>query len=144
MSIFSHRQEKQGSPTSSAGGPTYDATYHPADAAEMAVAGTRLQTQRDLHLFDSKSAAARAFSHYYESSPSPTTVALMGLSRQRDLIALQTSRKLHLPFPGVALGHVPSFQASPSTNPVLGGHQHLTHHAHELESKRASRARFGR
>lgn len=129
---------------SSAGGPAYDATYHPADAAELAVAGTRLQVQRDLHLFDSKSAAATAFSHYQESTPSPTVTALMGLAAQRDLIEFQTSRKAAQPYPGVKLGHIPSFSASPYTGPVIGNPGHFGHHAHQVETKRTSRRRFGR
>ena len=144
MSIFLGQRLKQGStPETSPGSPTYDARIDPANAAEQAVGAERLQYQRDLHLFGSKSAAAEAFSHYWEGSPSPTTVAMMGLARQRDLIEWQTSRKAAQPYPGVELGHIPSFSASPSTNPVIGSPQHLRHHAHQVESRRATRARFG-
>lgn len=146
MRFFSgHKTDKHvATAENSAGGPVYDATYHPADAAELAAAGTRLQVQRDLHLFDTKSAAADAFSHYREGTPSPTTVQMMGLANERDLIEWQTSRKAAQPFPGVELGHIPSFGASPYTGPVIGNVAHFTHHAHQLETRRASRARFGR
>lgn len=146
MSIFNRggKDKHVATAETSAGAPTYDATYHPADAAEMAVAGGRLQQQRDIHLFGSKGAAADAFSHYRESTPSPTTVAMMGLSRQRDIIVAQTSRKADLPFPGVELGHVPAFAASPNTNPITQPFAHFTHHAHQVENKRTSRRRFGR
>jgi hypothetical protein len=71
-------------------------------------------------------------------------VAMMGLAAQRDQILRVESRKNELPFPGVALGNLPSFSASPDTTPALRGVAHLTHHAHQIESMRASRARFNR
>jgi hypothetical protein len=145
VGLFSRNPDKHvATAENSAGSPAYDATYHPADAAELAVAGGRLQMQRDLHLFYGKSAAADAFSHYRESIPSPTTTAMMGLARQRDLIEWQTSRKTAQPYPGVTLGHVPSFAASPGTNPIIQPFGHFTHHAHQVEPHRISRARFGR
>jgi len=143
--LQSKNPDRQASgPASSAGGPVYDASYQPADAVELSVAGDRLQQQRDLHLFGDKSAAASAFSNVYESQPSPTVVAMMGLAAQRDQIAIMEARRWELPFPGVQLGNIPSFSASPSTTPVLRGTQHLTHHAHQFESLRSSRARFNR
>ena len=137
-------QTDKASPSSSAGSPAYDATIHPAIADTLAVESVRLQQQRNLHLFGSKSAAALAFSHYAEGQPSPTAAAMMGLAAQLDLIVGQADRQWELPFPGVKLGHVPSFAAAPSTNPITPPVGPKSHHAHRIESRRATRARFGR
>ena len=130
-------------PETSPGSPTYDARIDPANAEPQAEQALRLQLQTGLHLFDSKSAAAQAFSHYWDSTPSRTAVAMMGLAQQRDLIEWQTSRKAASPYPGVELGHIPSFQRSPDTSPVVGPPGRFGHHDHQIESRRASRARFG-
>ena len=143
MGLFNRTHTNAATPETSPGSPTYDARIDPANAGEQAVIAERLQYQSAFHLVGNKSAAAIAFSHYWEGTPSQTTVAMMGLARQRDLIEWQTSRKAAQPYPGVELGHIPSFQASPSTNPVIGNPQHLRHHAHQIESRRATRARFG-
>ncbi len=131
------------SPETVSGSPTYDARIDPAIGAASIIGSERLQQQRDLHLFDSKSAPAEAFSHYTESSPSPLAAQMAGLAMQRDQIETIVSRKALPPFPGVELGHVPAFAASPSTNPVMQPFGHFTHHAHQVEPKRASRRRFG-
>ncbi len=148
MAIFSrgnHTDSQAAGPESSKGGPVYDATIHPAYAGEIGVGNERLQQQRDLHLFYGKSAAAESFSHFREGTPSPVTVRMMGLSAQRDTILAAQDRTWELPFPGVPLGAVPAFAASPYTGPVVG-HPTLgkTHHAHQVESKRATRLRFRR
>ena len=143
MSIFSRKTTEHASPETSPGSPTYDAKIDPANAGVVAEQASRLQAQRDLHLFYDKSAAARAFSHAYDSTPSTVAVQMMGLAADRDRIEWQTSRKAAQPYPGVELGHIPSFQASPSTNPVIGNPQHYRHHAHQIETRRVTRARFG-
>lgn len=130
-------------PESSPGGPVYDARIDPAISAGAIVASERLAAQRDLHLWGDKSAPAQAFSHYFESQPAPLLGNLARLSFQRDQIERVVSRKDLPPFPGVELGHVPAFAAAPSTNPITQPVQHLTHHAHQVESKRATRLRFG-
>lgn len=144
LNVFRGNTKDAATPETSHGGPVYDAAIDPAYAGEESITALRLQAQRDLHLFYDKSAAAQSFSHYSESYPSPITIEMMGLARQRDVIETQVSRKYDLPFPGVELGHLPSVSSSWNVDPVLGGHQHLTHHAHQVESKRATRARFGR
>ena len=138
------RHTDAASPETSAGSPTYDATIHPAQAGEEAVQAGRLQVARDLHLFYGKSAAAEVFSHYREGVPSRATQEMMGLSRQRDLILRASERTWDLPFPGVPLGPVPSFHRAPDTTPAVGPILAKTHHAHQVESRRSSRRRFGR
>lgn len=139
-----NQTDKAPGPASSPGSPTYDATMHGAYAGEEAVMAGRLQRQRDLHLFYGKDAAALAFSHFREGSPSPVTQRMMGLSAQRDWLLAAQDRTWELPFPGVKLGAVPAFGASPNTNPIVGPVVAKTHHAHQHESLRASRARLGR
>lgn len=136
-------QQKDSMPETSAGGPTYDARIDPAINAQEIVGNERLARARDLHLFYEKTAPAQDFSHFVESQPSPLAAQMMGLAASRDAIERIVSRKDLPPFPGVELGHVPSVAPSPSTNPVIGSPFHLTHHAHQVESKRATRARFG-
>ncbi len=132
-------------PSSSPGGPVYDAVIDPANAAEVAVVGDVVQHQTNLHLFANKSAAAEAFSHAYQQEPNPTTLALMGLSAERDQLEQTTlTRRAEYPFPGAHLGPVPAFSRSPDTVPIVGSPQHLTHHAHQVESKRQTRRRFKR
>ena len=137
------------SPETSPGGPTYPGTFEATISAPDTIGSERLQQQRDLHLFDSKSAAARAYSHAYDSQPSAIAVQMMGLANQRDQIERIVSRKDWPPFPGVELGHVPAFSRSPSTNPVTQPFGHLTHGAHLLgardtvEAGRQGRKRFG-
>ena len=134
------------SPESSAGGPVYDAKIDPAIADALGVENTRLQLQRNYHLFYDKTAAAQAFSHYWESTPSPTALALTGLGEQAAQLNQHFERTWEQPFPGVPLGHVPSFQRAPDTVPTLITDSHMqakTHGAHRIESRRASRARFG-
>ena len=143
MSLFGRKHTHAATPETSPGSPTYDARIDPANAGQLAVIADRLQVQTDLHLFSSKTAAAEAFSHYWEGQPSVVAVQMMGLSRQRDLIEWQTSRKAAQPYPGVELGHIPSFSASPSTNPIIAPPIAKTHHAHQIETRRATRARFG-
>jgi hypothetical protein len=127
------------------GGPVYDARIDPSLAGTEALAAERLAVQTGVHLFGDKSAAARVFSHYWEEYPSRQAVEMMGLARERDRIETQVQRKAAYPFPGVTLGHVPAFAASPRENPISPGSvAHLTHHAHKVESKKATRRRFGR
>ena len=144
MALFPRKHTDQSSPETSAGSPAYDARIDPANAGVVAEQASRLQVQRDIHLFGHGSAAAMAFSHYWDAQPSPVAVQMMGLASARDQIEAITSRKDAQPFPGVELGHIPSFSSSPYTGPVVG-HPTLgkTHHAHQIESRRASRARFG-
>lgn len=144
------RQTDAASPESSAGGPVYDARIDPLISAGEIVGSERLQQQRDLHLFDDKTAAARSFSHAWGSTPSDIAVNMMGLAQSRDQIERIVSRKDLPPFPGVELGHVPAFAASPSTNPILHGSvDHLTHGAHlgssrnTIEQGRTGRRKFG-
>lgn len=132
-----------GSPESSPGGPVYDAKIDPAIAETTAVENTRLQLQRNYHLFYGKTAAAQAFSHYYEGQPSQTAVAMQGLGEQAALLDAHFDRQWAMPFPGQPLGHVPSFAPSPSTNPVTPPIVGKTHHAHRVENRRSTRARFG-
>lgn len=134
-------KEPQGFPF---GTPTYDATYHPADAASLSVENGRVQQARNIHLFGSKSAAAEAFSHAYQSIPSPTVVAMMGLSAQRDLIERTVQRVDDMPFPGVELGSGPSFSRAHSTNPITPAPGQIGHHSHLVEPERTTRRRFGR
>lgn len=127
-----------------AGSPTYDARIDPTISAGDIIGSERLTRARDLYLFYDKTAPASDFSHYWESQPSPLAAQMVGLASSRDAIDRIVSRKDLPPYPGVELGHVPSIQRSPDTAPMLGGSpQHLTHHAHQLESYRASRRRFG-
>lgn len=137
------RAKDQASPETVAGSPTYDARIDPAITAAEIDSSLRLATQRDLHLFGDKTAPALEFSHYVGTQPAPLTGRMMLLAAQRDQIERVTSRKDYQPYPGVELGHVPAFANSPNTDPVIGSPHHLTHHAHEVESKRASRRRFG-
>lgn len=143
MPLFRRHNSDLSSPETSAGGPAYDATIDPANADALAVGNLRLATQRNLHFFYDKSAAASAFSHYNEGQPSPTAVVMMGLAAQRDQVLSVADRQWELPFPGVKLGHVPSFSPAPSTNPITPPIGPKTHHAHRIESRRATRARFG-
>jgi hypothetical protein len=142
-------QTDKASPETSPGSPTYDARIDPAISGPEILAANRLQQQRDLHLFDSKSAPALAFSNAYASIPSPLAAQMMGLAQQRDQIERVTSRRDLPPFPGVELGHVPAFANSPSSVPVLGGVSHLTHAAHLgssrnlIEQGRTGRRKFG-
>jgi len=133
------------SPETSPGGPAYDAKIDPALAESVAVENTRLQLQKNYHLFYDKTAAAQAFSHYYEATPSPTALAMQGLGEQNAALNAHFDRTWEQPFPGVPLGHVPSFAASPSTNPILGDMKldARSHGSHRIESRRATRARFG-
>ena len=142
MNLFG-KKTHAATPETSAGSPTYDARIDSANAEQRTEQALRLQLQTGLHLFDSKSAPADAFSHYWDSTPSRTAVAMMGLAQQRDLIEWQTSRKAASPFPGVELGHIPSFQRAPDTTPLVGGPGRFGHHDHQIESRRATRARFG-
>lgn len=143
------KQTDGATPESSHGGPVYDARIDPLITSGEIIGSERLQQQRNLHLFDSKSAPAAAFSHAYQGSPAPLTVQIMGLAAQRDQIERIVSRKDWPPFPGVELGHVPAFAPSPSTNPITPPFGHLTHHAHlgpsrdHQASGRANRKRFG-
>ena len=137
------RQSDAATPESSPGGPVYDARIDPTVSAGEIVGSERLQAQRDLHLFYGKSAAAEAFSHAWDSQPSALAAQMQGLAQERDQIERIVSRRDWPPFPGVELGHVPGFHAAPSTNPVLQPFAHFGHHAHQVESKRATRARFG-
>jgi len=149
MALFK-RHTDAATPESSPGGPTYDARIDPLITAGEIVGSERLQAARDIHLFDDKSAPARAFSHSYEGSPSPLGVQIASLARSRDQIEQVVSRRMLPPFPGVELGHVPGFHASPRTDPIMPGslgHLHL--HAHLgpsrdlLISGREGRRRFG-
>jgi hypothetical protein len=147
---FGPKHTDASTPESSPGGPTYDARVDPLISGMEIIGSERLQTQRDLHLFDSKSAPAQAFSHAFTGIPGPLLGNLMQLSAQRDLIERVTSRKDYAPFPGVDLGHVPAFSASPQTNPILPGSvAHLAHGAHLgssrniIEQGRTGRRKFG-
>lgn len=141
--FLAQKQSDKASPESSPGGPVYDARIDPVVTAGEIVGSERLQAARDLHLFYGKGAAAQAFSHAWEATPSPLAAQMAGLAAQRDQIERIVSRRDWPPFPGVELGHVPGFHAAPSTNPVLQPFAHFGHHAHQVESKRATRARFG-
>lgn len=149
MRLFAPRHTDAASPESSPGGPVYDARIDPAIGAGQIIASERLAAQRDLHLWGDKSAPAQAFSHFYESSPSPLAARMAGLASQRDQIERIVSRKDLPPFPGVELGHVPAFAPAPSTNPILQPFGHFTHHAHlgihpdTQAHGRAGRRRFG-
>ena len=132
-------------PAASPGGPVYDAVIDPANAAEVAVVGDVVQHQTNLHLYADKSAAAEAFSHAYQSQPNPTTLALMGLAHERDVLEASTlTRRAEYPFPGAHLGPVPAFARAPDTTPIMHDVSHLTFHAHQVESKRQTRRRFSR
>jgi hypothetical protein len=123
------------------GGPVYDARIDNTHADRLALA-------HELHL-QGGVAPAQAFSHYRSGIPNETAVALMGLAQQRDLIQAQVDRVWDRPYPGVKMSPSPSVHRAPSTNPVLradgpgAGAQHLTHHAHFVESKKATRVRLG-
>jgi hypothetical protein len=130
--------------TTNKGGPTYDATIDPANAAEVAYSMSAWQRQAAIHMLHGKTAAADAYSHYTDSQPNETSIALMGLADQYRLVDAVVQRKEDLPFPGVTLGPTPSFSRAPDTSPVIGAFAHFGHHAHQVESKRASRLRFGR
>lgn len=137
---------RQSGPESQFGSPAYDAVIQPANAAEQAVIADRWQQQVGFHLFGDKTAAARVFSNAYESTPSPTTVALMGLADARQQILDATDRRWEQPFPGVQLGPLTPVQASPNIVPGLGSVGLLaaqTHHAHQ-QNDRVTRRRFGR
>ena len=143
MSFHLHRKSSTYSgPVSSPGGPTYDATHEPLYAGDILEAS--FQRQADVHLFGGKTAAAAAFSRYLDASPSPQATYYMGLGAQRDLMERVSARKWDLPFPGVELGPLPSFAMSPATDPVMAPIGPKSHHAHLIESSRATRARFGR
>lgn len=118
------------SPETASGSPAYDARINPANAGAAAAFLDRLQTQTDIHLFGDKSAAARVFSHAYDSQPSPTALAMMGLGQQAQMIRDSMDRRLEPPFAGAYLGPVPALAASPSEPIFHGGFDHLTHHAH--------------
>lgn len=143
------RASDASSPEGSHGGPVYDARIDPTITAMDTVGSERLAAQRNLHLFDSKSAPAEAYSHTWDAYPNPLAVQIMGLADQRDQIERIVSRKDLPPFPGVELGHVPAFAPAPSTNPILQPFGHLTHHAHlgssrnTIESGRTGRRKFG-
>lgn len=143
------RTKETQTPESSHGGPVYDARIDPVISVGEIVGSERLQAQRNLHLFDSKSAPAEAFTHAYESQPSQMATAMMGLAAQRDQIERIVNRKDWPPFPGVELGHVPGFHPAPHTNPITPPFGHMTHHAHLgstrniVESGRTGRRRFG-
>lgn len=137
-----NRKHPVSTTASSPGGPVYDAKIDPAYAAEFASVADALQAQTMTHLFDSKSAAARAYSHAYDQSPNPVAVAMMGLGQQQALLERHMTRQWQEPFVGAHLGPVPSFSRSPDTSPIIGGVGHLTHHAHIIESERATRRRF--
>lgn len=132
-------------PEAQAGGPVYDARVDPLVSIAQPGNGERLLVQSELHHFGSAVAPAQAYSHYYEPSPNPATLQIMGLARERDLLEEQTmTRRAQHPFPGVHLGPVPAFAAAANPQPVLAGTAHLrTHTAHQVESKRQTRARFG-
>lgn len=130
-------------PESSHGGPVYDARIDPAITTADIVSSQRLAVQRNIHLYGEKSAPAEAFSHFTESQPAPMAIYLMGLANQRDQIEKIVQRKDAQPFPGVALGHVPAFAEAPNTNPVMQPFDHFRHNAHQIETKKASRRRFG-
>lgn len=135
-------KEPQGFPF---GTPTYDATYHPADAASLSQNNERVQQARNVHLFGSKTAAAQVYSNTYESTPSPTVIHMMGLSAQRDLIEKTVGRVADQPFPGVELGSGPSFSRAHNTNPITPAPGPVGHHAHrQVESRAQTRRRFGR
>lgn len=143
------RQTDVSSPSSSPGSPTYDARMD-ANISPMEIVGSeRLQQARNVHLFDGKGAAADLFSHYRHAQPSPLLGQLAGLAATRDQIERVVSRKDMPPFPGVELGHVPGFHASPRMTPVLGGVEHLHLGAHLGETRStvgreaAGRRRFG-
>ncbi len=143
------KQTDASSPEASHGGPVYDARMDHTITTGEIVGSERLQQQRNIHLFDSKSAPAEAFSHYVSPIPSPLLGQIASLASARDQIERVTSRRDLPPFPGVELGHVPGFHASPSTTPVLGGVAHLTQGAHlnghpDTQShSRSGRRRFG-
>jgi hypothetical protein len=146
---YGGRQSDHSSPESSPGGPTYDARVDHTITAGEIVGSERLQAQRNLHLFDSKSAPAEAFSHAYDSQPSGIAVQIMGLAGARDQIERVVSRKALPPFPGVELGHVPAFANAPHTNPIVQPFDHFAHGAHLgssrniIEQGRTGRRRFG-
>jgi hypothetical protein len=126
-----------------AGGPAYDATIDPLTFAPHSPQVARLARQRDLYHYGNSVVAAQEGS-YYNGGGNGQALAMMGLAANRDLLEAVTSRTLSGPFPGVELGPTPSFAGSPDTTPPLGGVQHLRFNAHNVESARATRARFGR
>jgi hypothetical protein len=142
MALFGRNHTDAASPETSHGGPVYDARIDPAIGGELVAANARLQMQRDLHLLDDKSAPAVAFSHYWETTPAPVVGRLALQAAQRDQVESIVSRKALAPFPGVELGHVPGFHASPSTSPIIQPYSHFGHHSHQVESKRQTRRRF--
>jgi len=145
MAFFKRAQRQENtSPESSPGGPVYDARLHPLIVAPAPGPAQRLELQSDLHHFGSSVDPATAYSHYQQPIPNPTAVALMGLASERDLLEANTmSRRMVPPFVGAELGPPVSFHGSPSTAPITGPASHLTDSAHKVESKRATRLRFG-
>jgi hypothetical protein len=131
-------------PEAAAGSPTYDASIDPGGAGVESMGAERARIQSGIVLFGHKGAAAEVYSHVYDSQPSDAAVQIMGLAADRDLIQAQVDRKLDLPFPGVVMSPQPSFSRAPDTSPVAQPFDHFRHHAHQIESKSASRARFGR
>lgn len=126
------------------GGPVFDARIDPTvDAAQSAFDYAHMDKAIEGHLFGSKGWAAETYSHVFEGIPNQTAVSLMGLARERDFIVQAQTRQWEYPFPGAELGALPSVSRAPDTSPILGGVSHLTHHAHHVESKRRTRARFG-
>lgn len=118
------------------GGPQYDARIDNTHADRLAYA-------HELHL-QGGVAPAQAFSHYRSGIPNDVAVELMGLAQQRDLIQAMVDRVWDRPYPGVKLSQTPGFHRAPDTNPVPSlGVSHLTHHAHHVESRKATRRRLG-
>lgn len=138
------------SPEAQYGGPVADARVDPVIGdADLTTGHGRLELQRNLHLYGSKTDPATAFSHFWEATPSPLAAGMMGLAAQRDQIERLTSRKDTAPFPGVELGHVPAFAPAPATNPVTPPFGHFAHRAHlgghadTVGHSHAGRKKFG-
>lgn len=126
-------------PESSPGGPTYDATLDPQFnyTEQESLLTQRLRSQ--IALFHSPNRLEPA--PVTEGNRIAGAFAMLGV--QRDLTEAIRARRWEHPFPGVALGDLPSFARSPG-EPVMGGVGNvLSHHAHLIESQRATRARFG-
>lgn len=135
-------QRPAGTPEASPGGPVADPSYHPADAEEIATQAVRLQVQTGFHLFGDGSAAARAYSNTYQSTPSRTALSMMGLADQARAIDAAVQRTNDLPFPGVPLGAPPSFSAAPDTSPITPDFDALHYSAHRRVAAAATRRRI--
>lgn len=129
-------------PESSPGGPVYDAMVDPVARDPIVLENLRLQLQATLHQQSKLDPARHSSPALYDGLGllNPMAEQLMFQAEQRDRLGAVTDRTWELPFPGVTLGPMPAFSASPPEWTVQQPHGF----GGNRESLRAGRARFAR